>query len=144
MKFLWDHFNAFGELSESDFSSIVHPSAIVSVTVLMAPGVYIEPNVTISGFADIGFASTINRAYNIGHHTVIDAYSTVGPGATICGYISIGRNVSIGAGAVVFDNLEIGDNCIIGGGSVVTKSIPANSLAYGNPCKIARTIDTDN
>ncbi len=37
-------------------------------------------------------------------------------------------------------NIEIGDNCTIGAGSVVTKDIPANSIAYGNPCKVARKI----
>ena len=31
-------------------------------------------------------------------------------------------------------------NTIIGAGSVVTKSIPANVLAVGNPCRVLRTI----
>lgn len=35
---------------------------------------------------------------------------------------------------------EIGDNCVIGAGSVIIKDIPENSVAYGNPCKVARQI----
>lgn len=35
---------------------------------------------------------------------------------------------------------EIGDNCVIGAGSVIIKDIPENSVAYGNPCRVARQI----
>lgn len=31
-------------------------------------------------------------------------------------------------------------DCVIGAGSIVTKDIPANSLAYGSPCKVIREI----
>ena len=40
----------------------------------------------------------------------------------------------------VWPGVTIGDNTIIGAGSVVTKSIPANVLAVGNPCRVLRTI----
>ena len=36
--------------------------------------------------------------------------------------------------------VTIGDNSVIGAGSVVTKDIPANVVAYGNPCRVAREI----
>lgn len=54
--------------------------------------------------------------------------------------IHIGNNVWIGAGTVVVPGVSIGDNSVIGAGSVVTKDIPANVVAYGNPCRIAREI----
>ena len=37
--------------------------------------------------------------------------------------------------------MHIGRNCWIGAGSVVTKDIPANVVAYGNPCRGAREIN---
>ncbi len=54
--------------------------------------------------------------------------------------IHIGRNVWIGAGAVVLPGVTVGDNSVIGAGSVVTKDIPANVVAYGNPCRVVREI----
>lgn len=36
--------------------------------------------------------------------------------------------------------VTIGDNSVIGAGSVVTKDIPANLVAYVNPCRAAREI----
>lgn len=57
--------------------------------------------------------------------------------------ITIGRNVWIGGGAIVCPGVTIGDNTVIGAGSVVTKSMPANVIAYGNPCRVHRRIDFD-
>lgn len=48
--------------------------------------------------------------------------------------VVIGNNVWIGGGAIILPGVTIGDNTVIGAGSVVTKPIPANAVAYGNPC----------
>lgn len=54
--------------------------------------------------------------------------------------ITIGNNVWIGAGVCVLPGVSIGDNCVIGAGSVVNKTIPANTLAVGNPCRVIREL----
>lgn len=54
--------------------------------------------------------------------------------------IHIGNNVWIGAHSVVLPGVTIGDNSVIGAGSIVTKDIPANVVAVGNPCRVAREI----
>ncbi|MBQ9730956.1 MAG: sugar O-acetyltransferase [Bacilli bacterium] len=55
--------------------------------------------------------------------------------------IHIGKNCWLGAGVIVLPSVSIGDNSVIGAGSVVTKDIPANVVAFGNPCKIIREIN---
>ena len=55
--------------------------------------------------------------------------------------IKIGQNVWIGGGAIILPGVTIGDNTVIGAGSIVNKSIPAYSLAVGNPCKVIKTFD---
>ena len=52
--------------------------------------------------------------------------------------VIIGDNVWIGGGSVILPGVIIGDNVVIGAGSVVTKNIPANTIAYGNPCRVIR------
>lgn len=54
--------------------------------------------------------------------------------------ITIEDNVWIGANTIVLKGVTIGRNTLIGAGSVVTKSIPANVLAAGNPCRVIRDL----
>lgn len=52
--------------------------------------------------------------------------------------VTIGDNVWIGGGAVILPGVTIGENSVIGAGSVVNRSIPANAVAAGNPCRVIR------
>ena len=54
--------------------------------------------------------------------------------------ILIGDNVFIGYGVVILKGVTIGENSVIGANSVVTKSVPANVIAGGNPCKVIKTL----
>ena len=55
--------------------------------------------------------------------------------------IVIGDDVWIGANSDILPGVTIGDNSVIGAGSVVTQDIPANSVAYGVPCRVIREIN---
>ena len=59
--------------------------------------------------------------------------------------ITLGNDVMLNYGCVLLDvcPITIGDKTLIGAGSVVTKSMPANVIAYGNPCRVQRRIDPD-
>ena len=70
------------------------------------------------------------------HILAHDASTKVFLDYTKIGKVKIGSRVFIGAGSIVLPGVEVGDDCIIGAGSVVSKSIPAGSLAAGNPAKV--------
>lgn len=55
--------------------------------------------------------------------------------------VIIEDNVWIGVSATILKGVTIGKNAIIGANSVVTKSIPANAIAAGNPCKVIRILE---
>ena len=57
--------------------------------------------------------------------------------------VIIHDNVWLGLNTVILKGVEIGQNSIIGASSLVVKSIPANVIAAGNPCKVIKYI-TDN
>lgn len=52
--------------------------------------------------------------------------------------IIIEDNVLIGTRSIILKGVTIGARTIIAAGSVVTKSIPADCIAGGNPCKVIR------
>ncbi|MGL5978810.1 MAG: DapH/DapD/GlmU-related protein [Erysipelotrichaceae bacterium] len=58
--------------------------------------------------------------------------------------ITIEDHVWLGANVIVNPGVTIGKNSVIGAGSVVTKSIPANVVAVGNPCKVLRPITDED
>lgn len=55
--------------------------------------------------------------------------------------VMFGPGVTIATGVIICPGVTIGENSVIGAGSVVTKSIPANSVAVGNPCRVIREIN---
>ncbi|WP_319554235.1 sugar O-acetyltransferase [uncultured Vibrio sp.] len=55
--------------------------------------------------------------------------------------ITIEDDVWIGGGCIILPGVTIGKGSTIGAGSVVNKSIPANSVAVGNPCKVVRSLE---
>lgn len=54
--------------------------------------------------------------------------------------VTIGDNCWLGSNVTVLPGVTIGPGCVIGAGSVVSRSIPAGSLAFGNPCRVVREI----
>lgn len=58
----------------------------------------------------------------------------------IDGKIIIGNNVFIGLRSTILPDTKIGNNVIIGAGSVVKGSIPDNSVAAGNPCRVIMSV----
>jgi acetyltransferase-like isoleucine patch superfamily enzyme len=100
----------------------------------------IGKNCGFSG-ASIGAALEITIGNNVlcGANVVITDFdwheniSNTGPAPVI-----IHDNVWLGLNCVVLKGVEIGENTIIGANSLVVKSIPANVIAGGNPCKVLR------
>lgn len=54
--------------------------------------------------------------------------------------IHIESNVWIGERVMIYKGVTIGKGSIIAGGAVVTKSIPAFSVAAGNPARVVKTL----
>lgn len=54
--------------------------------------------------------------------------------------VTIGDDVWIASGSIICPGVTIGNGAVIGAGSVVISDIPANTLAYGVPCRVIREI----
>ncbi len=126
-------------------------------------GSYIEPPLHANfGGKHVHFGKNVYANFNLtlvdDSHIYVGDNTMIGPNVTIAtgGHpidpalrdvqaqfnleVHIGRNVWIGGGCILVPGVLIGDNTVIGAGSIVTKDIPANVVAYGNPCRVIREI----
>ena len=134
---IYSDFSGFVE--KKGYFNLISKSSIVSDSVIMGKGVMIDHQCVLSAQTFVGFGVSIKRGSKIGHHNSIGDFTDINPGVVTSGNVKIGRGCEIGTGAVIKNNVTIGDNTFIGMGSVVTKDIPANSIAFGNPCKVKKS-----
>lgn len=119
---------------------------------------FIEPDF----FCDYGYNIFLGENFFANHHCVmLDAatitignrvllgpavhlYTTTHPldaterasGMQLVAPIVLEDDCWIGGNSVIMPGVTIGKGAVIGAGSVVTHSIPADAVAFGNPCKV--------
>ena len=115
---------------------LYHEAAVVARSAKVGQGSQILAGSVVSADASIGEDCIINHQANVDHECLLGAGVHIAPGATLCGCVQVGENTLVGAGAVVLPRLAIGNNCVIGAGSVVTRSIPDDTIVFGNPARL--------
>lgn len=101
--------------------------------------VFVDPGrITFGDYVFIG----PNCGFYTAHHPIHPAlrdrlYEVARP-------ITVGSHVWIGGGTTVLPGVTIGSNVVIGAGSVVTRDIPDNVVAFGNPCRVHRSITEED
>lgn len=123
------------KINEFFFTTLIHPSAVVSPSARIGKGTVIMANTVISADAIIGDHVIVNTGSIIEHDSKVGDYCHISPSATLTGCIQLGKGVHIGAGATIIPNLKIGEWSIIGAGASVINSIPANTTAVGVPAR---------
>ena len=69
----------------------------------------------------------------------IGDFTSIAPGATLGGNVSIGNSSAISLLSGVIQGKKIGNNCLIAAGAIVVNDIPDNSIVKGVPGKITGT-----
>jgi sugar O-acyltransferase (sialic acid O-acetyltransferase NeuD family) len=117
------------------FTTVIHPSAVISDWVEIGEGGIITAGVIITCNIKIGKHAQLNLHSTVGHDCVIGDYYTSGPGTNVSGICTFGHNVYFGTNASVKQGISICDNVVIGMGSVVTKNITEPGVYIGSPVK---------
>lgn len=105
-------------------------------------GVYANHNLVVLDCAEVEIGDGVLLGPNVvlstaGHPLDPDERAR---GLEFAHPIRLGNKVWVGANVSILGGVEIGANTVIGAGSVVTRSIPANCVAVGNPCRVMREL----
>ncbi|HMD00428.1 MAG TPA: acetyltransferase [Ferruginibacter sp.] len=118
------------------FHNVIHPSAVIDTSAKLSDHVVmVAANATINPLARIGTGVICNTGCIIEHECIVEDFAHIGPGAVLCGNVTVGRQSFIGANAVIRQGITIGANATIGAGSVVISNVPDNVTVVGVPAK---------
>ena len=116
--------------------NIIHPSAIIDdSSIIEKYGVMMSTRVCINPLVKIGKGVICNTGCIIEHECNVEAFAHIGPGAILCGNVTVGKGSFVGAGAIIKQGISIGENTIIGAGAVVVKNVGNNVIEVGNPSR---------
>lgn len=108
------------------FSTLIHPSAIVSSEVEIEEGAQIMAGVTIQRDVKIGKDSIINSNSSIDHGCLVGESVHISPGVTLGANVIVGDCSHICLGSSLIQDIKIGKGSIVAAGSIIFKDIPEN------------------
>lgn len=132
----------FGLISSLGFDipNIIDSSAIVSSNSTLGRGLFIGKHAVVNAGSILGDGVIVNSSATIEHDCTIGSFAHISPGAVLCGNVTIGEDAHIGAGSIIRQQVQIGSRAMIGMGSIVLHNVPENTLAYGSPCQVVRSL----
>ena len=132
--------------------------AVNPMTSNLQGAVYVEPGAELTIGNNVGMSSTciwVHDSVAVGDNVKIGACVLItdtdahpmdymarrtSNEGTKSAPIVIEDDVWVGAHCIILKGVTIGARSIIGAGSVVTKSIPADCVAAGNPCRVIKNL----
>jgi len=122
------------------FSTIIHPSVILSKNSVIGNGTIIQAGSVINSDVEIGNHCKIDTNCTIAHDCKIGDFVTVSPGTNINGANIIHEGASIGSGTNTIEDIIIGKWSTIGAGTVLIKNVKSNSVYVGVPGKLKKKL----
>lgn len=121
---------------------LIHPTATVSSYAKIECGTVVFAGAVINPDAVIKKGCIINTNSVIEHDCGVGEYSHISPSVALAGGTLVGDNTWIGIGSCSKQLVKIGSNSTIGAGSVIIKDIPAGVVAFGNPARIVKELNS--
>ncbi len=115
------------------FSTLIHPTAIVSPHCVLGTGVIIAPYCTISPDVRIDDDVSINSHCAIGHDAIIEKGCTLSSFVSVNGHVHIEEGVFIGSHGTVTPRIRVGAYATVGAGSVVVSRVEPGHTVFGVP-----------
>jgi len=124
------------KLNNINWINVIHPSSIISDTVKLGRGIFINAGAIINAKANIESHCIINTNSVIEHDVYIGVNCHIAPSVTICGHVTIKKHTFIGVGSKVINKnkngfITIGNNNFLNAGSLILHSTEDNMKIKG-------------
>ncbi|HEY1132392.1 MAG TPA: acetyltransferase [Roseateles sp.] len=117
----------------AEFTSLIHPTALVGHNVRIGQGAIICPMTQLSCDIELGRHVVFGTLSSGAHDVRIGNYSQISGGCQINGHAMLGEGVFLGASATVLPRARVEDWSYVGAGSVVLKRVKTRTKVFGNP-----------
>ena len=122
--------------NNASFSNAIHPKSTISSYSKIGEGLVINAFSTILPGAKLGNHVFIDNHCSVGIDCNLEDNLNLATGVHITARAVIKSNTFLGTCTTVLPNTTIHRNSFIGAGTLVTGDISENSLAYGSPAKV--------
>ncbi|MFT7774908.1 NeuD/PglB/VioB family sugar acetyltransferase [Roseateles sp.] len=126
-------YTAMLEERGAEFTSLIHPTALVGHNVRIGSGAIICPMTQLSCDIELGRHVVFGTLSSGAHDVRIGSYSQISGGCQINGHAALGEGVFLGASATVLPRARVEDWSYVGAGSVVLKRVKTRTKVFGNP-----------
>lgn len=123
---------------KANFVNAIHPSAQIGRNVSIGNGVAIMGGAVINSGTIIEDFSIVNTRVSIDHDNHLQKFSSIGPGATLGGNVTVGAHSIVGMAATIKHGCQIGQHSLVGAGALVLQSFADNDVLYGSPARFIR------
>jgi sugar O-acyltransferase (sialic acid O-acetyltransferase NeuD family) len=127
------HLRISKKFPDINFPFIKHPSSVVSKSALLGKGVILMPNTIVGANSKIGDFCVLDNQSCLGHDSVMQNFSRLGPGSVTGGSVTIGVRSMIAMNSSIKQGIKVEDDCVLGASSYLDKNLPKNIVAYGTP-----------
>lgn len=118
-----------------DWTTIIHPSAVVSSSAKIGRGCFVMPLAVINADAVIGDFSIVKSGAVVEYDNRIGNFCNLAPNSVCGASCVIGDNTQISIGATVRNNINICADVTVGAGAVVVRDIKEPGAYVGIPAK---------
>lgn len=134
-------FQKFYASNRIEWSSLIHPRALVSPYARIGLGCIVFANSVVSCEAYLKDHVIINFGCCVGHDVMLGDGVTLSPHVVLGGAVHIEEGAFLGLNAGVKPSVRVGSGTSIGMGSAVMRDMPAQVISVGNPARILQSIE---
>lgn len=120
------------------FVNVIHPAATVTAAQPECHGIQVMAGAVVQTGSVLGRNVLVNTKASVDHDCDVGEHVHIGPGATVCGGVTIETGAFIGAGAVITPGVRVGRDAVVGAGSVVLHDVQPGTTVAGVPARVIR------